>query len=104
MLLGGTAATVFDSGGHPSVKETSVGAWVRIDTNGGIIIYNPAAEMGQGSMTALPVILAEEMDVNWADVRIEHSPVEPSIYGRSWRPGGPGTMMTVGSVYYQWVF
>lgn len=76
--------------------EQKVFAWVHLRTDGRITIYNPSAEMGQGSMTALPIILAEEMDADWSDVTIEQSPIEPEIYGR---PGfGRGaSMITVGS-------
>jgi len=80
--------------GKTSYQESSIGAWVTIDTDGGILILNPAAEMGQGSMTALPLILAEEMDADWNNVRIENSPIEPGIYGNE---TFGKRMLTVGS-------
>lgn len=85
-----------DAQASGELVEQSVSAWVRIDTDGKVTIYNPAAEMGQGSMTALPLILAEEMDANWDDVVIEQSPIEPAIYG-SMMFGNSRRMITVGS-------
>ena len=72
-------------------------AWVQIGKNGMITIFNPAAEMGQGSMTALAAIIAEELDADWNMVRIENAPVIPAIYGLQWGGKLGGPMMTVGS-------
>jgi isoquinoline 1-oxidoreductase beta subunit len=72
-------------------------AWVKLNSDGQMTFFNPASEMGQGSMTALAVIFAEEMDVDWADVRIEMAPIEPDTYGLQWSGELGGPMMTVGS-------
>ena len=77
-------------------NERLQSTWVRIDCHGIITIYNPVAEMGQGSGTALPMIIAEEMDADWQHVRIEHSPIDAALYGFLTRFGTPA-MMTVGS-------
>jgi len=68
--------------------------WVSIAPDGAITIMSPATEMGQGSMTSLPLILAEELDADWAKVRIVPAPVNEAIYGN---PAFGGMMYTAGS-------
>jgi isoquinoline 1-oxidoreductase beta subunit len=68
--------------------------WVSIASDGTITIMSAATEMGQGSMTALPLILAEELDADWSKVRIVPAPPIERIYGN---PGFQGMMYTAGS-------
>ena len=68
--------------------------WVSITPDGTITIMSAATEMGQGSMTSLPLIIAEELDADWNKVRIVPAPIEDKIYGN---PGFGGTMYTAGS-------
>lgn len=87
-------------------EKHQITAWVRLSEDGEIIIYNPAAEMGQGSMTSLPLLFAEEMDADWSKVKVEFSPQETEIYGsKGWAPDSK-LMFTVGSRTtnsYYWV-
>jgi isoquinoline 1-oxidoreductase beta subunit len=77
--------------------EKKIDVWVRLMSDDQVIIYTPAAEMGQGSMTSVPVILAEEMDADWSKVTILSSPVDAEKYGVGWYPGGQKNMVTAGS-------
>jgi isoquinoline 1-oxidoreductase subunit beta len=68
--------------------------WVTIAPDGTITIMSAATEMGQGSMTSLPLIIAEELDADWSKVKIVPAPVIERIYGN---PGFGGMMYTAGS-------
>jgi isoquinoline 1-oxidoreductase beta subunit len=68
-------------------------AWVTIRTDGTVSIMSPAAEMGQGSRTSLALIIAEELDADWARVRVEMSPLDDKMYGNP----RYGIMYTAGS-------
>jgi isoquinoline 1-oxidoreductase beta subunit len=68
--------------------------WVSIAADGTVTIMSPATEMGQGSMTSLPLIIAEELDADWSKVRVVPAPPVDAIYGN---PGFGGMMYTAGS-------
>src|SRR5262245_9816466 len=55
--------------------------WLRIDRDGVVTIINSVPEMGQGSMTTMPMIVADELDAEWDRVRIEAAPTDPKVYG-----------------------
>ena len=55
--------------------------WVRVGTDNIVTVYAPACEMGQGVMTAMPLLIAEEMDLDWGRVRVEQAPYNPKVFG-----------------------
>jgi isoquinoline 1-oxidoreductase subunit beta len=61
--------------------ESLVTQWVRITPDNSITILSVGAEMGQGSMGGLALILAEELDADWDRVKIEFAPADKEIYG-----------------------
>lgn len=55
--------------------------WLRIDRDGRVTIVNSVPEMGQGTSTTMPMIVADELDVDLAQVRVEQAPANPEVYG-----------------------
>ena len=56
-------------------------AYIHIGTDDVVTFMIPKAEMGQGTVTSLSMLLAEELDCNWEKVRTKFPPVDPSLYG-----------------------
>lgn len=77
-----------------AAKSVVVNPWVTLYTDGSIAIMSPAAEMGQGSLTSLPLILADEMDADWSKVKIVPAPPRGKLYGN---PAFGGEQYTAGS-------
>ena len=50
-----------------------IDAWIAIDPDDSILIRYQRSEMGQGSMTAVPMMMAEELQCDWSKVRIEYA-------------------------------
>ena len=66
-------------------------AYVHIDPQGKVRIVCPMAEMGQGVYTALPMIVAEELDIDMSTVSVEHSPPSDKLYGNAFLGGAQTT-------------
>src|ERR1700745_1570208 len=87
-----------------ALANAPINPWVRIAPDGKITILSAGAEMGQGSMTSLPLIVAEEMDADWSQVAIEWTPADASIYGYKDPFGTEQLMWIVGSRAVQLYF
>ncbi len=57
--------------GDGAPLEQELATWIRIHPDSTVTIYTAQAEMGQGVMTALPALVADELDVDWTSVRSE---------------------------------
>ncbi len=64
-----------------AADAAKLNSFVTIGTDGTVTIICPAAEMGQGVLTSLPLILAEELDADWSKVKTEFAPANPKVYG-----------------------
>ncbi len=54
--------------------------WLKIDRDGIVTITNSVPEMGQGSMTTMPMIVADELDADWGKIKVEQAPANPALY------------------------
>jgi isoquinoline 1-oxidoreductase beta subunit len=101
-MLGASGLTFAIAFGGPQLlraqsaaaKNVVINPWVTLYTDGTVEIQSPAAEMGQGSLTSLPRIVADEMDADWSKVKIVPAYPRGKLYGN---PLFGGEQYTAGS-------
>lgn len=64
-------------------------AWLRITADNQITVLVEKPELGQGSRTYTPMMIAEELEVEWSSIHVEQAPTTPAIY-HGLRTGGSG--------------
>lgn len=67
-------------------------AYIKIASNGKVSIYSPNPEIGQGVKTAMPMLIAEELDVNWEDVFVVQGNLDTESYINQFAGGSQGIL------------
>ena len=80
-LVLGVSARRLRRAGKSGGRAAVFNAFVRIDPAGHVTLISPKVEMGQGTYTSLPMLLAEELEVDLKDVSVEAAPPDPGVYG-----------------------
>lgn len=108
-------------GEEVDLEAFSPNAWVRVGTDGTVTVIVDRSEMGQGVVTSLPMLVAEELEVDPATIRIEFAPADPTYNNRlfglqatggsssiraAWEPmreaGAAARMMLIAAAAAEW--
>ncbi len=68
-------------------ESFDINAFLKIGVNGVVTIMSPNPEFGQGVKTSMPMVVAEELDVDWKNVIVEQAPFNKDIYARQFTGG-----------------
>jgi isoquinoline 1-oxidoreductase beta subunit len=72
--------------GHAS-NAWAPNAFLRIERDSTVVVVVPRPEMGQGSRTAIALLVAEELDADWKQIRVEQADLDESRYGPQYAGG-----------------
>ncbi|MGD8589606.1 MAG: molybdopterin-dependent oxidoreductase, partial [Chromatiales bacterium] len=80
LLLGFDLQALAATEEAPATASFTPNAWIRIDPDGQVTLQVASSEMGQGIMTGIAMILAEELDADWSRVRAEFAPADKAYF------------------------
>ena len=75
-----------------------VNGWLRIGPDGTVTVFSVTTEIGQGTTSSIPQMVAEELEVEWKHVRVEMAPVDPAYYFNPYGEAGEPIYATFGSM------
>ena len=79
----------------PAGPPVPLDAWLRVGTDDSITVLVDRSEMGQGVATALPMLLAEELEADWTKISIEFAPAAPVYFNPDFGAQGTGGSSSV---------
>jgi len=80
-LIIGVSLQRLRRGGAQQSQAGTLNAYVRVGPDGHVTLVMPKVEMGQGTYTSLPMLIAEELEVDLAATSIEAAPPDAAVYG-----------------------
>jgi len=81
LLLGVSLPRLIGEAGAAGTDTFAPGAFIRIGSDGSVTLIIGQVEMGQGTYTALPMLIAEELEVELSHVQVEHAPPDDKLFG-----------------------
>ena len=83
----------------PTAGPFAPNAWLRIGEDESVLVIVDRSEMGQGVTTALPMLLAEELEADWSRIRIEFAPADKAYTNPMFGMQGTGGSTSVRAAY-----
>jgi isoquinoline 1-oxidoreductase beta subunit len=93
LLVGAYLPSLSDSGTLAAAGSFEPNVWIKVNSDDTVRIMLTMLEMGQGVMTSMPMLVAEELDFDWTKIRTEWAGADPK-YGN---PNFGGQQLTAGS-------